>query len=52
MAGTVRTSATTDGGFHTATFSCIRWMNVPVPDTEDRHTLGRKENFPVSSKEH
>lgn len=52
MAGTVRTSATTDGGFHTATFSCIRWMNVTVPDTGDRHTVGRKENFPVSSNEH
>lgn len=34
MAGTVRTSATTDGGFHTATFFYIRWINVTVPDPE------------------
>lgn len=49
-AGTVRTSATTDGGFHTATFSYIRWDECDSARYRGRLHSGEERELPCQQQ--
>lgn len=46
MTGTVSTSATADGGFHTATFSYIRWDECVSARYRGREHRGEEGELP------